>query len=46
MLPDIDGMIVCKRIRQNYDIPILMLSAKGGDYDKILGFEFGADDCD
>jgi len=44
MLPDIDGMIVCKRIRQNYDMPILMLSAKDGDYDKILGFEFGADD--
>ena len=44
MLPDIDGMIVCKKIRENYNIPILMLSAKDGDYDKILGFEFGADD--
>ncbi len=37
-------MILCKRIRENYDIPILMLTAKDGDYDKVLGFEFGADD--
>ncbi len=44
MLPDIDGMMLCKRIRENYDMPILMLTAKDGDYDKILGFEFGADD--
>lgn len=44
MLPDTDGMMLCKRIRQKLDIPILMLSAKDGDYDKILGFEFGADD--
>src|SRR5690554_745321 len=44
MLPDIDGMMLCKKIRENYDTPILMLSAKDGDYDKILGFEFGADD--
>jgi len=44
MLPDTDGMMLCKRIRQSYDIPILMLTAKDGDYDKILGFEFGADD--
>lgn len=44
MLPDIDGMMLCKKIRENYNMPILMLSAKDGDYDKILGFEFGADD--
>lgn len=44
MLPDADGMMLCKRIRKNYDTPILMLTAKDGDYDKILGFEFGADD--
>ncbi|WFA08426.1 response regulator transcription factor [Tissierella sp. Yu-01] len=44
MLPDIDGMMLCKKIREKYDMPILMLSAKDGDYDKILGFEFGADD--
>ncbi|MDD2481670.1 MAG: response regulator transcription factor [Lutispora sp.] len=44
MLPDTDGMMLCKRIRRDYDMPILMLTAKDGDYDKILGFEFGADD--
>lgn len=44
MLPDIDGMMLCKKIRENHNMPILMLSAKDGDYDKILGFEFGADD--
>lgn len=44
MLPDTDGMMLCNRIRQDYDMPILMLTAKDGDYDKILGFEFGADD--
>ncbi|GFN34911.1 response regulator transcription factor [Tepidimicrobium xylanilyticum] len=44
MLPDIDGMILCKKIREKYNVPILMLTAKDGDYDKILGFEFGADD--
>ena len=44
MLPDTDGMMLCKKIRKQYDMPILMLTAKDGDYDKILGFEFGADD--
>ena len=44
ILPDIDGMILCKKIRENHNTPILMLTAKDGDYDKILGFEFGADD--
>lgn len=44
MLPDTDGMILCKNIREKLDVPILMLSAKDGDYDKILGFELGADD--
>lgn len=44
MLPDIDGMMLCRKIRENYNMPILMLTAKDGDYDKILGFEFGADD--
>lgn len=44
MLPDIDGMILCKEIREKHSMPILMLTAKDGDYDKILGFEFGADD--
>lgn len=44
MLPDTDGMMLCKKIREKSNIPILMLSAKDGDYDKILGFEYGADD--
>lgn len=44
MLPDTDGMLLCKKIREDQIMPILMLSAKDGDYDKILGFEFGADD--
>lgn len=44
MLPDIDGMMLCKKIREKSNMPILMLSAKDGDYDKILGFEYGADD--
>ena len=44
MLPDTDGMLLCKKIREDQSMPILMLSAKDGDYDKILGFEFGADD--
>ncbi len=44
MLPDMDGMMLCKKIRDSSDIPILMLTAKAGDYDKILGFELGADD--
>ena len=44
MLPDIDGIEVCKRIRQNSDVPILMLTARDEDVDKIIGLEVGADD--
>ena len=44
MLPIIDGMEVCKIIRQQSTIPILMLSAKGSDIDKVLGLGLGADD--
>jgi len=44
MLPEIDGMTLCKRIRQTMDIPIIMLTAKDDYIDKILGLEFGADD--
>ena len=44
MLPKIDGLSVCKRIRHNLNIPILMLSAKDEEIDKILGLELGADD--
>ena len=44
MLPKMDGLTVCKRIRQSLSIPILMLSAKDEEIDKILGLELGADD--
>ncbi len=44
MLPGLDGFEVCRRVRKNYDIPIIMLTAKGDDIDKILGLELGADD--
>ena len=44
MLPKMDGLTVCKRIRHNYNIPIIMLSAKVEEIDKILGLELGADD--
>jgi DNA-binding response OmpR family regulator len=43
-LPDIDGIEVCRRIRKNADIPILMLTARDEDVDKIIGLEVGADD--
>ena len=44
MLPDIDGIEVCRRIRRGSDIPILMLTARDEDVDKIIGLEVGADD--
>jgi DNA-binding response OmpR family regulator len=44
MLPDIDGIEVCRRIRKNADVPILMLTARDEDVDKIIGLEVGADD--
>ena len=44
MLPKMDGLTVCKKIRHNYSIPIIMLSAKDEEIDKILGLELGADD--
>ena len=44
MLPDMDGLEVCRRIRQTSDIPILMLTARDEDVDKIIGLEVGADD--
>jgi DNA-binding response OmpR family regulator len=44
MLPDIDGIEVCRRIRQRSDTPILMLTARDDDVDKIIGLEVGADD--
>jgi two-component system, OmpR family, alkaline phosphatase synthesis response regulator PhoP len=44
MLPDLDGVEVCKRIRQHSDMPVLMLTARDEDVDKIIGLEVGADD--
>lgn len=44
MLPKMDGLAVCKRIRQYMNMPILMISAKDEEIDKILGLELGADD--
>mgnify|MGYP001019261964 FL=1 len=44
MLPKIDGMEVCQRIRSVSNVPIIMLTAKDDDMDKIMGLEFGADD--
>ena len=44
MLPKLDGLSVCKRIKNSLNVPILMLTAKDGEIDKILGLELGADD--
>lgn len=44
MLPKMDGFEVCQRIREFSNMPIVMLTAKGDDMDKILGLEYGADD--
>jgi two-component system, OmpR family, phosphate regulon response regulator OmpR len=44
MLPDLDGFEVCRRIRARSDVPVLMLTARGDDADRIVGLELGADD--
>lgn len=44
MLPQKDGMEVCREIRKNHDMPIIMLTAKDAEIDKVLGLELGADD--
>lgn len=44
MMPGMDGLEVCKRIRQKSSIPILMLTAKGDETDRVVGLELGADD--
>lgn len=44
MLPKLDGMQVCQQIREFSSVPVIMLTAKGDDMDKILGLEYGADD--
>jgi DNA-binding response OmpR family regulator len=43
-LPDLDGIEVCRRIRETSDVPVLILSARGSSTDKVLGLGFGADD--
>lgn len=44
MLPEVDGFDVCRQIRKKLDIPIIMLTARSEDIDKVLGLELGADD--
>ena len=44
MLPKLDGFQVCQQIREFSDMPVVMLTAKSEDMDKILGLEYGADD--
>lgn len=44
MLPGIDGLEICRRFRKQSDIPIIMLTAKEGEIDRVLGLELGADD--
>ena len=44
MLPKIDGLEVCREIRKNFDMPIIMVTAKDSEIDKVLGLELGADD--
>ena len=44
MLPEVDGFEVCRRIRKKLDVPIIMLTARSEDIDKVLGLELGADD--
>ena len=44
MLPDLDGLEVCRRIRARQDVPVIMLTALGGEADRVVGLERGADD--
>ncbi|TZE80842.1 response regulator transcription factor [Calorimonas adulescens] len=44
MLPDMDGKSILKEIREGSDVPVLMMTARGEEYDRLLGFELGADD--
>jgi len=43
MLPEMDGWEVCRRLRQESDVPVIMLTARGEDVDRIVGLELGAD---
>ena len=44
MLPDTDGLTLCRELRQEYDVPIIMLTARGEIADRVMGLELGADD--
>jgi DNA-binding response OmpR family regulator len=44
MIPEIDGWAVCKRIRKESDVPVIMLTARSDEDDKLMGYELGADD--
>ena len=44
MMPELDGFSACREIRKSSDVPIIMLSARGEEYDRINGFELGVDD--
>ncbi|MGN0371907.1 MAG: response regulator transcription factor [Enterocloster sp.] len=44
MMPDMDGFTACREIKKMKDIPVLMLSARGAEYDRLLGFDLGIDD--
>jgi DNA-binding response OmpR family regulator len=44
MMPELDGFSACREIRKNSEVPVIMLSARGEEYDKIHGFELGIDD--
>lgn len=44
MMPELDGFEVCKELRKETNVPILMLTAKGDEFDRVLGLEIGADD--
>ena len=44
MLPDINGLEICKKIREKYNYPVIMLTAKGEEIDRIMGLTIGADD--
>lgn len=44
MLPDLDGLEVCRRLRETQDVPVIMLTALGGEADRVVGLERGADD--
>lgn len=43
-LPDMSGIEVCRRIRQRHDVPVIFLTARGGEVDRVVGLELGADD--